>query len=75
VTASIHNPAATWALAHRAMMAIIVLAAALVATLTILLVNLLAPAATSVLAPSTGGGVSLSTIDNGCAMAHPGQPC
>jgi hypothetical protein len=56
------------------MMAIILLAAALVATLTILLVNLLSPSPTSVLAPSSGGP-ALTAFENGCAGALPGQAC
>lgn len=66
-------PARSWARAHRAALAIVLLGIALAAALGLLAARLTSGPS---LVPATSvSGVQLHATDDGCLEARPGQPC
>jgi hypothetical protein len=61
MTTVVHGPAATWAAAHRALLFLLVLAAAVLATITIVLVVQAADD------PATGSVAPSGTVEPECA--------
>jgi hypothetical protein len=73
MSATVHVPARSWARAHRAALAIIILSLALAASLSMLAVRLVSHAVP--VSPASVTHVHLNPTDNGCQVARPGQPC
>jgi hypothetical protein len=73
-TVSTHSTR-VWTRAHRAALTIAVLAVALAAVLGLLIANLVSDSSASAVPGTSVSGTHLNPTDNGCQLAHPGQPC
>jgi hypothetical protein len=74
MTATAHTHPGAWTRAHRAALTIVALTLALAAALVILGLRLAAGDPSSPVV-GTGSTAVLHSVDNGCMLARPGQPC